>query len=197
MLGRNRDWANFTREFALYRMNDDKSVRCYALLADHIATGVDNSAQLKEVWLSQKEADEGCAAAAEQLLRDQTLGMNQTAWLRARLGMENDRLRVVTQAVELVVPNASKLINNIYLNPGKYLNDKLTAIQPKTRELVSLALIRQAYLDPEEAAIEINKLRWKSPADRGGAQLDVGSDWQARRAEAHGGCAGLFRPRPG
>ncbi len=162
MLGRNRDWANFTREVALYRMNDDKSVRCYALLADHLATGVDNSAQLKDLWLSQKEADEGCAAAAEQLLRDQTLGMNHTAWLRARLGMENDRLRVVTQAVDLVVPNASKLINNIYLNPGKYLNDKLTALQPKTREFVSLALIRQAYLDPEEAAIEINKLRWKA-----------------------------------
>ena len=26
------------------------------------------------------------------------------AWQRARLGMENDRLRVVTQAVELVAP---------------------------------------------------------------------------------------------
>ena len=35
-------------------------------------------------------------------------------------------------------------------------------MQPKTREFVSLALIRQAYLDPEDAAIEINKLRWKA-----------------------------------
>ena len=162
MLGRNRDWTAFNREVALYRMNDDKSVRCYTLLADHLATGVDNSAQLKEVWLSQKEADEGCAGAAEQLHRDHPGSMNHTVWLRARLGMENDRLRVVTQAVDLVAPNSSKLINNIYLNPGKYLDDKLTALQPKTREFVSLALIRQAYLDPEEAAVEINKLRWKA-----------------------------------
>ena len=162
MLGRNRDWTAFNREYALYRMNDEKSVRCYALLADHLATGVDNSAQVKEVWLSQKEADEGCASAAEQLLQDHPTSIKHTAWLRARLGMENDRLRVVTQAVDLVTPNASKLINNIYLNPGKYLNDKLTALQPKTREFVSLALIRQAYLDPEAAAIEINKLRWKA-----------------------------------
>ncbi len=162
MLGRNRDWTAFNREYALYRMNDDKSVRCYALLADYVATGVDNSAQVKDVWLSQKEADEACASAAEQLLADHPANMRQTVWLRARLGMENDRLRVVTQAVELVAPNASKTINNIYLNPGKYLNDKLTALQPKTREFVSLALIRLAYLDPEEAAIEINKLRWKA-----------------------------------
>ena len=162
ILGRNRDWTTFNREYALYRMNDDKSVRCYALLADYAANGLDNSAQLKEVWLSQKEADEGCASAAEQLLRDHPASVRHTAWLRARLGMENDRLRVATQAVELVAPNSSKIINNIYLNPGKYLNDKLTALQPKTREFVSLALIRQAYLDPEEAAIEINKLRWKA-----------------------------------
>ncbi len=162
MLGRNRDWVAFNREFAFYRMNDDKSVRCYALLADHLATGVDNSAQLKDIWLSQKEADEGCASAADPLLKAHPANVTHTAWLRARLGMENDRLRVTTQAVELVAPDSSKIINNIYLNPGKYLNDKLTALRPKTREFVSLALIRQAYLDPEEAAVEINKLRWKA-----------------------------------
>ena len=161
MLGRNRDWATFGREAALYRMNDDKSVRCYSLLAEHLASGVDNSAQVKDLWLGLKEADEGCSAAAEQLIKDNT-SSKQMAWQRARLGMENDRLRVVTQAVDLVANNASKTLNNIYLNPGKYLNDKLTAIQPKTREFVSLALIRQAYLDPEAAATEINKLRWRA-----------------------------------
>jgi soluble lytic murein transglycosylase len=76
--------------------------------------------------------------------------------------MENDRLRVVTQAVGIVSPGSVQTVNNIYLNPGKYLNDKLTALQPKTRELVSLALIRQAYLDPAEAAVEVDKLRWKA-----------------------------------
>jgi soluble lytic murein transglycosylase len=88
--------------------------------------------------------------------------MANIAWQRARLGMENDRLRVTTQAVGLINESLVKTINAIYLNPGKYLNDKLTAIQPKTRELVSLALIRQAYLDPAEAADEIEKLRWKT-----------------------------------
>ena len=162
LLGRNRDWVAFNREAALYRMNDDKSVRCYSLMADHAATGADYSAALKDIWLSLKEADEGCASAAEQLLNDNPKNMKHTTWLRARLGMENDRLRVVTQSVNMVAPDSSKIINSIYLNPGKYLNDKLTALRPKTREFVSLALIRQAYLDPEEAAIEVNKLRWKA-----------------------------------
>ena len=160
-LGRNRDWMAFNREYPQYRMNDDKSVRCYALLAEHLSSGVDNTAQVREVWLGQKDADEGCAAAAEQLVKDHTTS-KQMVWQRARLGMENDRLRVATQAVEIVSPGSVKTVNAIYLHPGKYLNDKLTAIQPKTRELVSLALIRLAYLDPADAAAEIDKLRWRT-----------------------------------
>ena len=159
--GRNRDWVAFNRDFPLYRMNDDKSVRCYALLAEHLSSGVDNTAQVKDAWLGLKEADDGCASAAEQLLKDRTTTAAMV-WQRARLGMENDRMRVVTQAVGIVSPSSVSKLNAIYLDPGKYLDDKLTAFQPKTRELVSLALIRQAMLDPEEAATEMNKLRWKT-----------------------------------
>jgi soluble lytic murein transglycosylase len=160
-LGKNRDWTSFNREYPLYRMNDNRSVQCYALLAEHLSSGVDNTAQVKDAWLPLKDADEGCASAAEQLLKDHTTSA-QMVWQRARLGMENDRLRVATQAVGLVSPGSVKTVTAIYLNPGKYLNDKLTAIQPKTRELVSLALIRQAYLEPADAAAEIDKLRWKT-----------------------------------
>jgi soluble lytic murein transglycosylase len=160
-LGRNRDWTTFNREFALYRMNDDRSVRCYALLADYQTHGTDVGAAVAQTWLAQREADEGCAAAAEQLHHDQQL-TSHSAWLRARLGMENDRLRVATQAVGMLDANWVKTVNNIYLNPGKYLRDKLTALRPQTRELVSLALIRQAYLEPAEAAVEVNKLRWRA-----------------------------------
>ncbi len=160
-LGRNRDWVAFNREYPLYRMNDDKSVRCYALLAEHLSSGIDNTAQVKEAWLGLKEADDGCASAAEQLLKDRTTTAAMV-WQRARLGMENDRLRVVSQAVGIVSPGSVSKLNAIYTNPGKYLDDKLTAFQPKTRELVSLALIRLATQDPAEAATELNKLRWKT-----------------------------------
>ena len=160
-LGRNRDWQAFNREFPKYRMGDDKSLRCYNLLAEHLSSGIDVSAAVFDTWLSLKDADEGCAAAASQLFKDHTT-KTQSAWLRARLGMENDRLRVATQAVGMLNEDWVKTVNEIYLNPGKYLNDKLTALRPRTKELVSLALIRQAYLEPAEAAQEVDKLRWKA-----------------------------------
>jgi len=160
-LGRNRDWVAFNREYPKYRMGDDKSVRCYGLLAEHLATGANVKDAVVQSWLSLKEADEGCAAAAEQLVKDHAV-MADTVWPRARLGMENDRLRVATQAVAIVKEGLAKTVGDIYANPSKYLNDKITALRPATRELVSLAIIRLAYLDVDAAVDEVKHLRWKA-----------------------------------
>ena len=160
-LGHNRDWAAFNREFPKYRMSDDKSLRCYGLLTDHLASGAEVNAAVMQTWLSLKDADEGCAAAAEQLVKDHSM-MAAEVWPRARLGMENDRLRVATQAVAILNDGWAKTVNAIYLNPSKYLNDKLTALRPQTREFVALAIIRLAYQDPEAAVAEVNHLRWKA-----------------------------------
>ncbi|TXH88843.1 MAG: lytic transglycosylase domain-containing protein [Rhodoferax sp.] len=160
-LGKNRDWVAFNREMALYRMNDERAVRCYALLANYLATGADVKAEVRTQWLGARDAEEACAAAAEQLIKDHSI-MQLTAWQRARLGMENDRLRVVTQAVELLNPDWAKTVNTLYTSPAKYLDDKLTALRPRTREFVSLAIIRLAYQDPLAAAEEVDKLRWKA-----------------------------------
>ena len=86
----------------------------------------------------------------------------QAAWLRARLGMENDRLKVTTQAVATLDTKWVKTVAAIYQSPAKYLNDKLTALRPQTREFVSLALIRLAYLEPQDAAVEVDKLQWRA-----------------------------------
>jgi soluble lytic murein transglycosylase len=161
VLGRNRDWVSFNREYPKFRMNDDRSVRCYALLADHLASGADVNAAVAENWLALKDTDEGCASAAEQLIDDHSM-TTQAAWQRARIGMESDRLRVVVQAVGLISSSLPAAVNAVYLNPAKYLNDKLTAVRPKTRELVSLALIRLAWLEPVAAAKEVDKLRWRA-----------------------------------
>lgn len=170
-LGRNRDWETFQREYPLYRMNDDRSLRCYALLAEHqgngngnvsgSGSGIDIDAKLKDIWLPMKEADEACASVAAQFLKEHP-DVTQVVWLRARLGMENDRLRTVNQAIDLLNPKWTKTVDSIYLHPAKYLKDKFTALHPQTREMVSLALIRLAYLEPDEAAAELGKLRWRT-----------------------------------
>jgi soluble lytic murein transglycosylase len=33
-LGARRDWATFNAEYPKFRMNDDRSVRCYALMSE-------------------------------------------------------------------------------------------------------------------------------------------------------------------
>jgi len=160
-LGRNRDWATFRAQLPLYRMADDRSIQCYALWSDYLSSGAGVAKQLQELWLAQREPDEACADAAQELIKARNMPA-QVAWLRARLGMENDRLKVTTQAVATLDTKWVKTVAAIYQSPAKYLNDKLTALRPQTREFVSLALIRLAYLEPQEAALEVDKLRWRA-----------------------------------
>ena len=169
-LGKQRDWATFAAEYPKFRMNDDKAVRCYALLNEANANSSANSvsanpvalaAEVQSLWLAQKEADDGCSAAAEQQLKAGKLAP-LVAWQRARLGFENDRSRIATQAVSLLNPEWVASVAAIYLNPARYLDGKITALRPRTKELVTLALIRLASIDVEAAAKELNKLRWKA-----------------------------------
>ena len=160
-LGRNREWATFRAQLPLYRMADDRSIQCYALWSDYLASGADVAKQLQELWLAQREPDEACADAAQELIKARNMPA-QAAWLRARLGMENDRLKVTTQAVATLDTKWVKTVAAIYQSPAKYLNDKLTALRPQTREFVSLALIRLAYLEPQDAAVEVDKLQWRA-----------------------------------
>ena len=166
-LGRQRDWATFRAEYPKYRMNDDKAVRCYALLSEantgnaSTPTSASTSTEVQSIWLAQKEADDGCAAAAEALLKAGKLAP-LVAWQRARLGFENERSRIATQAVSLLNPEWVASVAAIYLNPVHYLDGKIMALRPRTKELVTLALIRLASVDVEAAAKEINKLRWKA-----------------------------------
>ncbi len=160
-LGRNRDWATFRAQLPLYRMGDDRSIQCYALWSDYLSSGANVAKQLQELWLAQREPDEACADAAQELIKARNMPA-QAAWLRARLGMENDRLKVTTQAVATLDTKWVKTVTAIYQSPASYLNDKLTALRPQTREFVSLALIRLAYLEPQEAALEVDKLRWRA-----------------------------------
>jgi soluble lytic murein transglycosylase len=148
-------------EYPNFRMNDDRSVRCYALLSDFTSRELDVARQVETLWLAQRDADDGCAAAAAQQIKAGKL-QPYSAWLRARLGMENDRLGIATQAVGLLNADWAATASAIYANPARYLDGKLLALRPRTKELVTLAMIRLAVSDPDAAATEIDKLRWKT-----------------------------------
>ena len=161
LLGRRGDWANFAAELPRFRMNDDREVQCYGLLLQHQTTGADVAEAVRERWMAQKEADEGCSRAARELTNAGKLPA-LTTWHRARQGMELGRQRVATQAVGQLNPEWVATANEIYANPARYLDEKLTAIRPRTKELVTLALVRLAATDMEDAIAELGKARWRA-----------------------------------
>ena len=161
LLGKNSDWNTFAVEHAGYRMGDDRSVRCYALLTDFNARQQEVATQVETLWLTQPNADEACAAAAEQQLKAGKLKAH-SVWVRARLGMENDRQRVATQALGLLNADWADTASAIYARPEQFLEGRVLALRPRTKELVTLALIRLAVVNPDAAALEVDKLRWKT-----------------------------------
>lgn len=174
-LGKQGDWGTFQREHPLYRMGDDREVQCYALLARRLAPLVatvptmgppspqpaELAAQAGRLWLGQRRADEGCAALAQALLADGTLPA-AVAWQRARQGMENNQPAMATQAIGLLNADWVPQVQSIHTDPARYLDDKITAIRPRTKELVTLALVRLAVRDPAAAATEAAHLRWRT-----------------------------------
>jgi soluble lytic murein transglycosylase len=164
LLGQRRDWTTFAEELTRFRMNDDRQVQCYALMLDAVNKRLpaDQVArQVSELWLAQRDADDGCATAAKALFDSGHLGADQV-WQRARLAMETGRTRAATQAIGIVDADAVPIAQAIAANPARYLDDKITALRPRTKELVTLAIIRLADSDPDAAAREMDHTRWKA-----------------------------------
>ena len=167
-LGQRRDWATFEAELPRYRMNDDRQVQCYALMLDAVAQrgSADALGRLTaEYWLAQRDADEGCATAARAFYDSGHLD-KRWVWQRARLTMETGRTRAVTQAVAMVDAGAVPTVQAIAANPARYLDEKITAIRPRTKELVTLAIIKLADANPDAAADEMDRTRWKAQLTR-------------------------------
>ena len=151
LLGQRRDWAQFAAEYPRFRMNDDREVRCYALAMDHLRTGTDTSAEVRRLWHSLREADDGCTFAADRLHESRRLS-DLDVWRKARLAMEYKRTRSAQAAVAIVAADAAPAINEIATQPVRYLASRATAGSRLRKELVVLALVRLAGDDPAQAA---------------------------------------------
>jgi soluble lytic murein transglycosylase len=162
VLGKKRDWANFEAELPRFRMNDDRQVQCYGLMIDAAARRIpalEAAQQTTLLWHKQRDADDGCATAAKAFL---TSGHMPTdaAWQRARLAMEANQPKIALQAVGLLDPQWAALAETIAKDPGGYLEDKFTAIRPRTKELVTLAVIRLGANDLPAAIQALQRKRW-------------------------------------
>lgn len=161
LLGQRRDWAGFAAEYPNYRMNDDKEVRCYALLVEHLKNPVADARladEVKKNWFAQREADDGCNSAAERLVGTKNL-TPQDAWIKARLATEANRPRAATGAVQIVAPDAVGMVNELNASPIRFLAGKHLALSKARREIVTLALIKMAISDTDGAASQMEN-KW-------------------------------------
>ena len=154
LLGQRRDWSAFAAEYPNYRMKDDKEVRCYALLVEHLQNPVLDARLAEEVrknWQSQREADDGCKSAAERLVGAKNL-VPLDVWHKARLATEANRPRAARDAVNIVSPESMELFTELNNSPEKFLATKKIAITKVRKEIIVLALIKMATTDAEGAA---------------------------------------------
>ena len=167
LLGQRRDWAAFAAEHPQYRMGDDKEVRCYALLVEHLknpVTTLQNTSQIaeevKKNWLLQRDADDGCTAAAERLYGSKNLNADDV-WQKARQAAESNRPKAARDAVAIISPESVGMVNELFSSPAKFLSDKQIAIRRTRKELIALALIRMATSDTDSAA-NLMDTKWGS-----------------------------------
>jgi soluble lytic murein transglycosylase len=161
MLGQRRDWATFTVQYPLYRMNDDREVRCYALHIEHMrepARGAEIATEVRRNWYGIRDADDGCTLAAASLFDAKHLNALDV-WREARLSMEANRARAAANAVTIVAPDAVAAVSDINNNPARFLTSRATAIGSTRKELVTLALIKLATKDPDAAALSLDS-KW-------------------------------------
>ena len=164
LLGQRRDWVTFAAEHPQYRMGDDREVRCYALLVEHLQsppkadTTARISDEVKKNWLSLRDADDGCTAAAERLYGTRNLTA-EDVWQKARLAAEGNRQKATTDAVRIVSPESLPMVAELFNSPAKFLGDKMIAIRQTRKELITLALVRMASSDTD-AAINMMETKW-------------------------------------
>ncbi len=164
LLGQRRDWAAFAAEYPQYRMNDDKEIRCYALLVEHLKNPAQDarlSDEVRKNWHVQRDADDGCRAAAERLVGTKNLNA-QDVWQKARLALEANRPRAAREAVAIISPESVGMVAELINSPAKFLSEKNVAVRNTRKELITLALVKMASADQSgaEGAANMMDAKW-------------------------------------
>ena len=182
-LGRRRDWPGVAAEYPRFRMNDDREVSCYALLADQVA-GKDVRDKALAAWTAQRDADDGCALLAAALYDAKRL-TPADAWRKARLAIEQNRPRSARQAAVLISVDAAARVIELSDNPSRYLTRKAGGQNRQGAELATLALMRMAGNDADAAGRQLAD-RWDAalPADLAAAAWTSVAKQAAMRLQA-------------
>jgi soluble lytic murein transglycosylase len=160
-LGRAR-LVNLRTEFPRFRMNDDREVTCYALLAEHLLgstdrrsstalTGGDLRSAARAAWLAQREPEDGCGLMARTLAEARVL-KEEDAWAALRQAVEHNRPRAARAAAAAINPATALAVDEILENSQRWLQRRPHGNVQRAHELELLALMRMAYSDPDFVA---------------------------------------------
>jgi soluble lytic murein transglycosylase len=149
-LGRRRDWAALRAEFPRFRMNDDREVTCYALLATHLEGLQDVRVAARNAWLAQREPDDGCQLLAATLVEQRIFGAEEV-WQALRIAVELNRPRLARERAGLLDAGLAASIDAVFKDPAKLLREKRGSRTEVSHHLAVLALWRLAANDPDLA----------------------------------------------
>ena len=196
LLGQRRDWTNFAAEHPNYRMSDDREVRCYALLVDHLKNPVLDarlSDEVRKNWYAQRDADDGCTSAAERLVGSKNLAPLDV-WKKARMATEANRPRAARDAVQIVAPEAVGLVTDLNANAAKVPVDQVPGAAHGAQG--------NHHAGADQAGHQRHGRRHRTAqgqvgaaAHRRRAKLDLGCDRQTGRQSPVRRRAGLLRQR--
>jgi len=161
-LGHRRDWANFRRDLAGYKMQDDREVVCYTLLADPPKRDLRETA--RAAWFAQRDADEGCNMLATTLHENGEF-KDADVWRKLRLVVETNKPRAVKQAGALLGKPEQDALAELMDKPERYLNKKAGASPRAKAELTMLALMRLMATDFDKSEDDVRRWAPKLPND--------------------------------
>jgi soluble lytic murein transglycosylase len=165
-LGRRRDWAAFAADYPAFRMDDDRDVHCYAVLAEHaVGRPVKPSTQplrtrANAAWLAQRDASDACALMGRTLTTAQVLRA-EDVWRKLRWSVEANRLRAFKQTDDLLPTGEAMALDAAFENPTRFLLTRARSDTRAHQEQAAVALVRLAASDSARAA----QLMRGSPGD--------------------------------
>ena len=157
LLGKQRDWSSFEQAYEKFRMRDDRSVACYALMIDAAKGRAPANAaqQVRDAWFSLRDADDGCTLAATEMYAQKKI-TEAEVWRRARQATEANRQKAARDAVAIVAPDALPQLAQAFASPIKYLMGQSKLRGSLRKEVALLAMIRLAASDPDGAARQMD-----------------------------------------
>ena len=161
-VGHRHDWDAFKRDYPRFRMNDDRSVTCYATLVDHLAGKDVHDAALAQ-WLAVKDIDGGCQLMAQTLYDDQVF-TDADVWRRIRQATElpaKSAERALRGAAQILGKPAAKEMATLLDNPARFITRKADIGSARRNDMIALALARMGASDPAAAALQLQE-RWQS-----------------------------------